>query len=154
MEDWKKDRIGSAQRGENPTVLARMRSGFAVIGDFQFLPGYCVLLSDTRADSLNALSMDARKDYLLDKTLIGDAIIRVCNPLRINYSTLMNLAHFLHTHVEARYDWEPEENKKRPTYFYPKEKRWNEEYAYSEEKYGKLRADIAAALQELMKEHY
>ncbi len=38
---WKQDRIGAAERGENPMVLARMRSGYAVIGDTQFLPGYC-----------------------------------------------------------------------------------------------------------------
>lgn len=36
MEDWKKDRIGSAVKGENPTVIAKMKSGFVVIGDTQF----------------------------------------------------------------------------------------------------------------------
>ncbi len=39
MDAWKQDRIGTAQRGENPTTLLRMRSGFAFIGDSQFLPG-------------------------------------------------------------------------------------------------------------------
>jgi hypothetical protein len=32
-DDWRTDRIGSAQRGENPTVLRRLDAGFAVIGD-------------------------------------------------------------------------------------------------------------------------
>lgn len=36
--DWREDRIGSALRGENPTVLRRLEAGFAVIGDTQFLP--------------------------------------------------------------------------------------------------------------------
>ena len=40
------DRIGAALRGANPTVLARMPGGFAVIGDVQWLPGYCVPLTD------------------------------------------------------------------------------------------------------------
>lgn len=44
-EEWKKDRFGAIERGENPMVLAKMKSGFAVIGDTQFLPGYCVLLA-------------------------------------------------------------------------------------------------------------
>ncbi|MFB9577391.1 diadenosine tetraphosphate hydrolase, partial [Streptomyces yanii] len=44
--DWRMDRIGTALRGENPTVLRRLTSGFAVIGDVQFLPGYSVLLVD------------------------------------------------------------------------------------------------------------
>ncbi|WP_199754944.1 hypothetical protein [Amycolatopsis sp. WAC 04197] len=47
IDGWKRDRIGSALRGGNPTVLRRLDAGFAVIGDTQFLPGYCVLLTDS-----------------------------------------------------------------------------------------------------------
>ncbi|WP_448232066.1 hypothetical protein [Microbacterium lacticum] len=36
--DWRDDRIGAAARGENPTVLAELEGGYAVIGDVQFLP--------------------------------------------------------------------------------------------------------------------
>jgi hypothetical protein len=35
MVDWQEDRVGPALRGENPTVLARMPGGFAVMGDPQ-----------------------------------------------------------------------------------------------------------------------
>ncbi|MBE7162541.1 MAG: hypothetical protein INR72_14980 [Williamsia herbipolensis] len=44
--DWRADRIGAALRGANPTVMARQRASFAVIGDVQFLPGYSVALVD------------------------------------------------------------------------------------------------------------
>ena len=117
MESWKNDRIGSAIRGENPMVMLRMKSGFAVLGDNQFLPGYCVLLGCPKADSLNELTLPERNQYLLDMTLIGDAVIKVCKPIRVNYSILMNLDHYLHAHIEARYDWEPDEYKCRPSYF-------------------------------------
>ena len=53
-QTWRDDRIGSAERGENPMVLARMKSGFAVIGDTQFLPGWGVLLASPRAERLAA----------------------------------------------------------------------------------------------------
>ncbi|MCL2775609.1 MAG: hypothetical protein FWD71_20025 [Oscillospiraceae bacterium] len=154
MESWKNDRIGSCERGENPTLMVKMKSGFAVIGDNQFLPGYCVLLGYPKASSLNELSIEARKQYLIDMTLIGDAIIQVCKPLRINYSTLMNLDHYLHTHIEARYDWEPDEYKNRPSYFYPKEQRYTEQYEYNEHNYGDLKQKIAETLKELIKENY
>jgi hypothetical protein len=36
--------VVAALRGENPMVMARMPSGFAVIGDTQHLPGYSLLL--------------------------------------------------------------------------------------------------------------
>lgn len=154
MDDWKKDRIASCERGENPTLMVKMKSGFAVIGDNQFLPGYCLLLRYPKSDSLNELTILERSQYLVDMTLIGDAIIKACNPLRINYSTLMNLDCYLHTHIEARYDWEPDEYKCRPSWFYPKEKRYIVEYEYCEERYGELKRKISANLVELMKQAY
>jgi len=152
--DWKNDRIGSCERGENPTLMVKMKSGFAVIGDHQFLPGYCVLLGYPKASSLNELSMKSRNQYLMDMTLIGDAIIKTCSPLRINYSTLMNLDHYLHTHIEARYEWESDEYRSRPTYFYPREQRFGNEYEYNEQQYGDLKSKIAKALKELMQKAY
>ncbi len=154
MEDWKQDRIGAALRGENPMVMARMKSGFAVIGDYQFLPGYCVLLAYPQAGSLNELSPEARRQYLFDMTLIGDAIMAACNPLRINYSTLMNADHYLHTHIEARYDWEPESNVRRPVCLYPREDRFSPEAAYNEERHGEMKRRITQELLRLMEEHY
>jgi diadenosine tetraphosphate (Ap4A) HIT family hydrolase len=154
MNIWKNDRIGSCERGENPTLMIKMKSGFAVIGDHQFLPGYCLLLGYPKASSLNELSMEDRNQYLIDMTLIGDAIIQTCNPLRINYSTLMNLDHYLHTHIEARYEWEPNEYRCRPSYFYPKEQRFGDEYEYNEEKYGELKCKITKNLKQLMFEVY
>ena len=151
MNNWKNDRIGSCERGENPTLMVKMRSGFAVIGDHQFLPGYCLLLGYPQASSLNELSMEARKQYLVDMSLIGDAIIEVCNPLRMNYSTLMNLDHYLHTHIEARYEYEPDELRNRPTYFYPREQRFGREYEYSEQKYGELKQRLTESLVRLMR---
>ncbi len=51
-EEWKRDRIGAAERGENPTVIVRLRSGFAVLADTQFLPGYSILLAAPRVRDL------------------------------------------------------------------------------------------------------
>lgn len=154
MTDWKHDRLGAALRGENPTVLARMKSGFAVIGDYQYLPGYCVLIACPEAASLNELDLPARQQYLLDMTLVGDAIMNVCKPRRINYATLMNEDIYLHTHIHPRYDWEPEEYRRRPVHLYPPEVRFNRETAYSEEKHGELKQKLAAELERLMREHY
>jgi len=98
MEDWKKDRIGSCLRGENPTMIVKMKSGFAVMADNQFLPGYCIFLRYPKVDSLTDLSLKERSQYLIDTTLIGDAISKVYNPRKINYSTLMNKDYYLHTH--------------------------------------------------------
>ncbi len=48
------ERVEMAQAGTNPTVLCRMPSGWAVLGDAQFMPGYCLLLPDPVVPDLNA----------------------------------------------------------------------------------------------------
>lgn len=117
------ERVDAARRGENPTVLCRMPSGWAVLGDSQFLPGYCLLLSDPVVPDLNALGLEERRQYLLDMTLIGDALLEVTDAYRINYETLGNLDPALHTHVFPRYRHEPEDYRTGPVYGYPREQR-------------------------------
>lgn len=154
MNDWKKDRIGSALRGENPTVIAKMKSGFAVIGDPQFLPGYCILIAYPKVNSLNDLNIIQRKDFLLDMSLIGDAITDVCNPIRVNYDILGNTDAFLHAHIFPRYEWEEEERRKYPVWLYPKENWSIEKYQFSEESYGELKKNLSEKLHELMSKNY
>jgi diadenosine tetraphosphate (Ap4A) HIT family hydrolase len=126
-DDWRADRIGSALRGENPTVLHRMTAGFAVIGDVQFLPGYCVLLADDpAADRLADLPKATRLAFLEDMDALGMAVHRVCarrDPAfrRINYEVLGNTDEFLHAHIRPRYEWEPAEHRGHPAWNYPAE---------------------------------
>lgn len=152
MENWKEDRISSCVSGENPTMIIRMKSGFAVMADNQFLPGYCIFLRYPKVDSLSELSFEERKQYLLDTTLIGDAINAVCKPRKINYSTLMNKDYYLHTHIEARYDWEQEEYKYRPSWTYPEKERFIDSYVFNETQHGELKRKLRDALTELMKQ--
>jgi len=114
MVNWRDNRIESAAQGYNPTVIARMKSGFAVIGDTQFLPGYCVLLGYPKVGSLNDLPVGRRLDFLQDMTLVGDAIMSVCKPDRINYEILGNTDAFLHAHIFPRYHWEDESRRRSP----------------------------------------
>jgi len=151
MGDWREDRIGAAERGENPMVLARMRSGYAVIGDTQFLPGYCVLLASPRVDELNDLTLDQRSDFLLDMTLLGDAIAAVCAPIvRLNYAILGNTDTYLHAHVFPRYAWEPAGRLAHPPFSYPREYWTSPEHTYSDARHGELRARLTDMLLQLL----
>ena len=162
VSDWRTDRIGSAPRGENPMVLARMRSGWAVIGDTQFLPGYCVLISDgPDADHLTDLPRAERAQFLTDMGLLGEAVMAACNGLdpslrRLNYEILGNGDHFgelatraaqrrLHAHVFPRYGWEDDELLEGPVWHYPRDRWTSPRDAYSEEN-EPLREAIAAEL--------
>lgn len=145
-DDWKNNRIAAAHRGENPMVISKLQSGFAVIGDTQFLPGYCVLLPFQNVRSLNDLDYHQRSKYLLDMTLIGDAIQESCHPMRINYSIYGNADSFLHAHIFPRYEWEPEERRTMPVWQYPRNKWTDNNYLYSSEKHLEIKDGIGHAL--------
>ncbi|GAA3968695.1 DeoR family transcriptional regulator [Actinomadura viridis] len=126
-ENWKEDPIGSAERGENPTVLHRMNTGWAVIGYTQHLPGYCLLLYAGVADHLTDLPRRERTAFLDELALLGEAVQRACSDLdpafaRINYEILGNSWNHLHGHVHPRYRWEPPELLHGPVWRYGRER--------------------------------
>ncbi len=71
-------------------LMLELKGGGAVFGDTQFLTGYCVMLPKKVIHSLNDLTLEERRDFLVDMSIVGDAIIHICNPLRINYDILGN----------------------------------------------------------------
>jgi len=111
-------RVKSAQKGENKTVIMKMKSGWAVLGDNQIIPGYCLLLADPIVDSLNLLTIERRTQFLSDMTVIGDALMKVLKVEIINYSILGNADKGLHAHIHPRYEWEKDEFKKAPPWKY------------------------------------
>ncbi len=153
MTDWRSDRIGSALRGENPTVLRRLPSAFAVMGDPQWLPGYCVLLSDDPdVDRVSALPKGKQTEYLQSMALLGSAVERACQDkdkdfLRVNLEILGNADAFLHAHVWPRYRWEPADLVKRPVWLYPVD-RWADTTTALGPQHDELRAAITAHLDE------
>ena len=114
--------IEAARRGENPTGSCRMASGWAVLGDWQLLPGYCVLLADPQVPDLNSLGTEARDSFLRDITRVGDAILQITDAERINYSIFGNSDPILHAHICPRYAWEEPSLRKGPTAHYDRSK--------------------------------
>ena len=149
-QTWRDDRIGSAERGENPMVLARMKSGFAVIGDTQFLPGWGVLLASPRTERLEDMPHAARSQFLADMGLFGEAIGRVCQPRRMNFAIYGNVDPFVHAHLIPRYDWEPPERVTAPVWSYPSGNWSDPALAYDEARHGELKGRIQAELERLM----
>lgn len=100
--------VDDCRRGDDPTVVARMRSGWAVMGHRQVLAGYCLLLPDPVVPHLNALERAEREQFLSDLGLLGEAVLAATGALRINYAIFGNVEPALHAHVHPRYTHEPE----------------------------------------------
>jgi diadenosine tetraphosphate (Ap4A) HIT family hydrolase len=101
-------RVEAARAARDDSVLARCASGWAVFGRQQVTQGYLLLLPDPVVPDLNALGVEQRARFLLDMSLLGDALMRTLKPLRINYAIYGNLEPALHAHIIPRYTHEPE----------------------------------------------
>lgn len=149
--DWRTDRVSAALRGTNPTVLTRMPGGFAAIGDVQFLPGYCVLISDRPGvDRLSLLPNDERAAFLTSMDILGEAVETVCAARdsafrRVNLEILGNTDAFLHAHVWPRFDWEGEELARTPVWAHPRA-RWSDPATALSLEHDELRDEITAAI--------
>ena len=108
--------VEAAAAGTLPRVIARMSSGWAVLGDPQILPGYSLLLPDPVVPHLNALTGTARVRFLSDMAALGDAVFAVTDAERINYEILGNVEPALHAHVIPRYAWEVEALRRTPVW--------------------------------------
>jgi diadenosine tetraphosphate (Ap4A) HIT family hydrolase len=100
--------VERCREGRYPAVIARLSSGWAIMGERQVLPGYCLLLPDPVVPDLNALQGAERAAFLADMSLLGDALLVSTAAARINYAIFGNVEPALHAHVFPRHAAEPE----------------------------------------------
>ena len=144
------ERLTALAEGKDPMLVMRMKSGFAVMSNHQFLRGYCLLLHYPEVTSLNDLSLEARASFLQDMTLLGDAVQRTTECKRVNYSIYGNSDPFLHAHVVPRYDDEPEDYRQMPPFAYPQEVREHWLTHFKPEEHSVLLDNIRLQLMDLL----
>jgi diadenosine tetraphosphate (Ap4A) HIT family hydrolase len=110
--------VASARAGANPAVIARVRSGWALVGEQQVVAGYCLLVPDPVVANLNALQGPARSEFLEDMAGLGDVLLEVTGAARINYEILGNVEQALHAHLFPRSDSEPEATRRSPVWLH------------------------------------
>ena len=110
--------VEAARHGALARVIARMPSGWAVLGDPQITRGYCLLLPDPVVADLNALTGVQRRQFLDDMANLGDAVLLVTRAERINYEILGNVEPALHAHIIPRYATEPPERRKQAVWLH------------------------------------
>jgi diadenosine tetraphosphate (Ap4A) HIT family hydrolase len=135
-------RVDALRAGEDATFVARLASGWAVLGERQVLPGYCLLLPDPVVPALNALQGAARAAFLADMAALGDAVLAVTGAVRINYAIFGNLDPALHAHVIPRYHDEPDGLRTAQPWAYD----WDAAPSFDPDQHRDLRDRIHAAL--------
>jgi diadenosine tetraphosphate (Ap4A) HIT family hydrolase len=125
-----------------PAAVAKLQSGWVVMGERQVLTGYCLLLPDPVVPHLNALAAEMRSQFMSDMALVGDALLEVTAGLRINYAIFGNVDPALHAHIFPRHAAEPEATRT----LQPWALDWNAAPAYSGALHGELRRRLASRL--------
>jgi len=133
--------VENCRSGNDPTVVARLRSGWAVMGQRQVLTGYCLLLPDPVVPHLNALARAERDVFLSELGLLGDAVLAATGALRINYAIFGNVEPALHAHVHPRFVDEPESLRTANPWGYD----WQQAPAFD--------AQLHAPLRDLIRQH-
>jgi diadenosine tetraphosphate (Ap4A) HIT family hydrolase len=134
--------VEAARSGTNPAVIARVRSGWVVVGEQQVVAGYCLLLPDPVVPDLNALSGNARSRFLEDMVALGDVLLEVTGAARINYEILGNSERALHAHLFPRYDSEPEATRRAPVWLHD----WSQAPRFERTAQAPFMARVAKAL--------
>ena len=134
--------VDEARQGTLARAIARMASGWAVLGDPPITHGYCLLLPDPVVPHLNALTGEARRQYLDDMARLGDAVLAVTGAERINYEILGNVEPALHAHVIPRHAGEDPALRTKPVWLHD----WTTVPPFDATVHGDLLAQIAARL--------
>jgi diadenosine tetraphosphate (Ap4A) HIT family hydrolase len=135
--------VARCRRADYPAAVARLRSGWLVMGERQVLWGYCLLLPDPVVPHLNALPAAGRAQFLADMAIAGDALLTVTAALRINYAMFGNVEPALHAHIFPRHAAEPAATRTAQPWALD----WNAATCYSEAAHGELKRRIAADIQ-------
>lgn len=153
------DRVGLARRGEDPAVIARLRSGFVALGTSQLLPGYCLLIADADGvEHLTDLPRSDRAQFLTDLGLLGEALDAACpawDPAfsRLDYEVRNDRQRYLHAHLFPRYSWEPVQLRHEPVWQYPRT-RWADPAHALGDTHDRLIALISRELARVLGEAY
>jgi diadenosine tetraphosphate (Ap4A) HIT family hydrolase len=134
--------VDRCRAADYPPAIARLRSGWLIMGERQVLTGYCLLLPDPVVPQLNALPFELRGQFLSDMAMAGDALLAVTAAARINYAIFGNVDPALHAHIFPRHLTEPEATRSAQPWALD----WNAAPGYSEALHGDLKRRIAAEI--------
>jgi len=138
--------VDRCRAGQLPAAIAKLPSGWVVMGERQVLPGYCLLLPDPVVPHLNALDTDARAQFLFDMALVGDVLLAITAAARINYAIYGNVDPALHAHIFPRDGAEPESTRTAQPWALD----WNAAPFYSDALHGDFKRRVGMEL----RKHY
>jgi len=101
------DRINLAKNGKNPELVIKLKTGFVFLINSKYYPGYTIFSCLKHKNEIFDLPNDFKKQFLLEMSVVAEAVNKVFSPKKINYELLGNLDSHLHWHIIPRYKNDP-----------------------------------------------
>ncbi len=89
-------------------LVARFEHSYALLGQYQYYTGYCVLASRVHAGELHELPESVRRGYLDEMQRLSQAIASAFHPRKLNCELLGNQVPHPHWHIIPRYEADPD----------------------------------------------
>lgn len=101
------DRIKLIKENKNPYLVKEMKTGYVVIGDYQFYKGYTLFICKEHKKELHELEPNFKKMFLEEMSQVAEAVYKAFKPKKLNYELLGNSDEHMHWHLFPRYKNDP-----------------------------------------------
>jgi diadenosine tetraphosphate (Ap4A) HIT family hydrolase len=135
------------KEGSHPLEIGTFKNGFTIMGESQFIPGYCLYIPNGNYKQLDNVPMDLLAEMFKECTIVHNAIKIVYQPLRVNVCYLCNRGGDLMWHLHPRYASEGENNVRPVWRPYTAEQMTS--WGYEEGIHGGKRLELIATIQKL-----
>ena len=140
--------ITEIKAGSDQFFIKELQSGYILLCHHQFYKGYLLFLYKEHKNELHELSLKERELYLMEMSLVAEAIHMAFKPKKINYELLGNTVSHLHWHLIPRYVGDP--NLLEPIWSTNSNIRRAEEYRPSLSEIALLKDKIISALNQII----
>lgn len=97
------ERISQIKEGRNPYFVAELKTGYVVLGDYQFFKGYALFLCKKHVSELHELTKKEKILFLKEMSVVAEAVFKSFRPDKLNYELLGNKDRHLHWHIFPRH---------------------------------------------------
>ena len=149
------DRIEMIGNGTNPYFVRELETGYVVIGDNQYFPGYVLFLCKQHKTELFYLEEDFCRKFLAEMTIVAEAASIAFHADKMNYELLGNEDSHLHWHLFSRKKGDLGDYSVNgaggPVWYVPWSIMSDAKYKASGDMLEKMKADMSDALDEVLK---
>ena len=145
--------IEQIKNGENPWFVKEFETGYVILGFNQHFYGYSLFICKQHVHEIFDLDVEFRTKYLLEMSIVAEAVKNAFGAEKINYECLGNGDIHLHWHIFPRKNGdllEYGDNGKGPVWWLPKEIMWSDENKPTTKELEEMKTKLLTEIEELL----